>query len=306
MPSLRSQQALTDSSSIAKSSVEGYDLFSLIRKTNGDFQSAQQLSQQIGPIIAFPTYVTHFVEPLADDAIRRLARQFQLRVLALLEPSPTMRESSGMSFGPSENGDNLFIFRVSQAVPAHAPTLDQVRDKVLADAKLVAAYDLAKADAAKFIATAQSQKLHLKKSAEAANKPLITTGLFGTRSTSIERYALPAGESVSLFINGAFSLLSAGPVGDPHPVGTFDLQPTATVLAAEINQVQPGWTPQSLPTEQLFASLGSEFRYAEILRYLWLRVDDVLARTGWKPAEGAKSPQAPAPTEPPLNPLGGA
>ena len=302
---LRSLKQLSDSGEISKTAVEGYDLLSIYRMTN-DIQAAQQISQQISPLINFPVYATNFALPFANDQVRQYSRQFRLRVLALYEPSPVMREKAG-DFSMRAASSNAFIYRIAEAEPAHAPPLADVRDQVIADAKLVEAYKAAGDAAAVFFKNAQEKKLTLQAAAVEAGKPVITTGLFDPRLPDIENFKSPSPGSSQIFITGAYALLNRGNPSSPHPMNPLDFKPAATAFIGEINQIKPRWTADTLPTQQINASVRIDQGISMELRRAWYSAQDIVARTHYIPQAAPRKPAGPPPQQqPPINPMGAA
>jgi hypothetical protein len=310
----RSAKQLADWAPIAKAMVEGFDFGRLFMAMQNNLIN-QALFQDLIQRARFSNYVTRMVEPLAADDDRRAARMVNMRVLSLYEPSPILRgeaeSSSAAAAGSSAPRiDNLFIFRVTQAEPAHAPPKEAVIEQVTADARLVDAYNLARQDAAKLAETAHGSGAHLAATAAANGKTLITTGLIeqqqgmgGMGATlTIPNYPLPPGATQAIFMNGAYKLVLVGGA-EAHPIGVIDLRPTGTVLVGEVNQVQPRWSGQTLPTDQLLVTAVLRSQLETVLRYRWFTLDDTIARMHWRGAEGAKKPTTPSPTQPPLNPF---
>lgn len=306
---LRSEKQLSAGGEIAASSVQGFDLMTLFRMAGGNFQSfqaIQQFKQQIDPLIRFPTYATNFVAPLSNPAVEQAARNFRLRVLALYEPSPVMEgRSMGLSLS-STPSNNAFIFRVVAAEPAHPPRLEEIKDRVLADLKLVEAQKLALAEATAFLKAVPNPHKHLDAAAAAVNRKLITSNLFSPSQPLVEKLELPAGDSSGLFVEAAYKLLNST-LGDPqHPVGVIDFKPAATVFAAEINQIQPYWTPAELPAEQLTAGAQMDRQGDGLLRMRWFDPAEIRARSRYIPSQPPKKSALPSEDSPqtPINPLG--
>ncbi len=300
---LRTLKQLTDLGEISKSAVEGHDLFSLYRMLN-DVQAAQQMSQQISPLINFPVYATNFAFPLANDQVRQVARQYRLRILSLYEPSPIMREKTGQFAMPGE-ASNVFIYRIVEAEPSHAPALNEVRDQVITDARLSEAYKAANDAATAFSKSAQEKKQTLQAAATEAGKPIVTTGLFDQRLPEIENFKLPSPESSQIFITAAYSLLSHGNPAAPHPINTLDLKPTATAYVGEINQIKPRWTADTLPAQQINSTVRIDQQLSMLLRRGWFNPADIMSRTHYIPMEAPRKPTVPPPAQqPPLNPMG--
>ncbi len=290
---LRTAKELAQSGPIGQSSLEGFDFMSLIRR-GVPYEQIQQLSAPA----RFANYIANFVDAFADDQTRQFAAARRLRVLNLYEPSQLF---------VSIDGDKLFIFRVSEAVPAHAPQKDDVIAQLATDVRLQDAYKLAREDAKKFLdSLLETQKTnpaaHLQQAAASAGKPMITTGLFSGQQPDVLNYKLPAGDAANIFVNGAYSVLSQGGAGQPHPAGLIDYRPGATVVIGEINQIEPTWTPETLASYQLSATAIADRQAAAVQRVQWFRFDDTSARTHYKPTappkDSSKRPRQEEQSEP--------
>src|SRR5207237_3014465 len=86
---LRTAKQLADSSSIARSSVEGYDFMSIFQQIR-----AMDQAQMIATFARFPVYVTNFVQPFAGEMVRTQAQALHLRALSLYGPFPVLRQPS--------------------------------------------------------------------------------------------------------------------------------------------------------------------------------------------------------------------
>jgi hypothetical protein len=286
---LRTDAQIAADESIAKASFEGLDLLTLFQRMNQDFQTAQQVYQQITPFISIAGYSTHFVGPLAEIQIRQLSQSLRMmRILGLYEPSPLFRESAGM-FGRPSADSSAFIFRAVAAEPAHAPRQSDVAEQVLADAKLVDAYKMALDDAAKFIEAAKSRNSHLAAFAKEQNKPLITTELLGASNIDLKDAKIPAGVASQVLVGLAYNLLNGSGPDPMHPVGTLESKAATTAFAAEINQLKPQWTPDTLTAMEVYITAGVGQLTANDLRRQWFSMPDVAARLHFVPTANSKN-----------------
>jgi hypothetical protein len=279
----RTDKQLSNAGDISNAMIEGFDIGSLYQRMQGNFQALQQVMQAA----MFPSYATNFVTPLATLQVQQEARSLGLHVMGLYEPSPLLRgRASGISLGATPSS-NSYIFRVVMAEAAHAPKLEDVREKVTEDAKLVEAYNLAAAAARDFVKGIPAPHAHLEPAATAGGKKVITTGLFDFRQPVVENLALPPGEeSAGLFVEAAYTLLNS-PVGDrQHPVGVMEYKPSATVFVGEINQVEPMWAPGELPAEQISRASYIDQQLGMSLRRAWFSPQDIMARNHYVPAKG--------------------
>jgi hypothetical protein len=274
---------------IGRSMVGGFDLQELLRATNNNYALVQYLLAQR----SFPTYVTTYVAAFATDAQEQQAHSQQLPTPGLLEPSPVLQDQSG----------NAFVFRAVQAAPSHSASKDAVYQQALDDARLKAAYQMARGHADKFIA--DSKTAYLQQTATTAKKRLFTTNFFSLNNPVIGGYTLPQGTTPTIFARAAFGLLAMGETGS-HPKGVIDLKPTATALAGEINGVQPRWDARNFPTYELEVRLAMLNEQQQNLLRSWFNFDDIERRMNFQPANAEKKGPNPSPDQeqqPPHNPL---
>ncbi len=286
---LRTAQELAENLGIGHASAD-LDFQSLFQadRTGQLFQMAYALAQ-------VPTYATSFVQPFANELIEARARMLRLRILSLFEPSAPMHNRGG---GEGAGDEATYVLRVAEAQPAHPADKNEAMDRLVADARLAAAYELGQQDAKKLLA--EAQKSGLASAAKAAGRTVITTGLIGPRSSDVEHYKLPDAEAIQAFAQGAQQLLSKGTGNPDHPVGVVDLKPTATALAAEINEIRPPWTPDALPTRQVQIGSQADREMASSVRQAWLSYPQVVERLRYQPRDAQKpsrTPAGPAPAE---------
>lgn len=284
----RTDKQLSNAGDISSAMIEGFDFGSIYQRMQGNFQALQQVMQ----MAMFPGYATNFVTPLATPQVQQAARSFGLHVLGLYEPSPLLRGRASTISIAATPSSNSYIFRVVAAEPAHAPKLEEVREKVTEDAKLVEAYNLAVAAAREFVKGIPAPHAHLESAATAGGKKVITTGLFDFRQPVVENVTLPPGEeSTGLFMDAAYTLLNS-PIGDrQHPVGVMEYKPSATVYVGEVNQVEPMWAPGELPAEQITRASYIDQQLGMSLRRAWFSPQDIMARNHYVPAKGNSSRQ---------------
>ena len=265
---------------IGRSMVGGFDLGELLRLTNNNYSLVQYMLAQR----SFPTYVTTYLAPFATDAQEQQARNQQLQTPGLLEPSPVLQDTTG----------NAFVFRVVQAAPSHPATKDSVYQQLFDDARMKAAYQMARGHAQKFIADGKAA--YLQQTAAAAQKRLFTTNFFSLGNPVIGGYTMPEGPIPAVFAKAAFGLLTTGETGS-HPKGVIDLKPTATALAGEINGVQPRWNARNFPTYELEVKLELLSEQQQSLMRSWFNFDDIERRMNFQPANAEKKNPNPAPDQ---------
>ena len=202
--------------------------------------------------------------------------------LTVLRPSEPLQGRDGTEY----------VFRVAAADPAHpADDLAAVRDRVVADARRIAAYELARADAEAFVALARESGVRsVAGSGDYAGKSVVRTGPFDAQTFSDAAYPVPA-ESRRTFLDEAYALLAL-PADLAHPVGPIALPAAGRVLAAQAEDVIPAWSTEA--ERQQLAS-----RVADALRRQLTTtgtLDPPPAPTGFDPLTGRPT----GPTEPTL------
>jgi hypothetical protein len=161
---------------------------------------------------------------------------------------------------PSTHGQDSYIFRISQFDPSHTPALDEVRDKVISDCKLAAAYKLALAAAKNLLADAQKRPWDV----ATAGMPVITTDLFRPAEIIAQPMQnsgispLKLGQQGIYFLaKEAQGLVTAAPGSDGRPVAVAEIWSSAIASVIHLQQASPMWNP-STPG---MADLGA-FRYS--------------------------------------------
>ena len=285
--------------------------------------------------LSLPRFLTSRVEAFVPEAQRKelASRGGDNKPAAVWEPSPLFHDVT----------DDAAIVRATAADPAHVPaSLDEVKDKVAADAKLAAAYEAARKAAQATLDAAKSGKWLAAVATDQKHK-VITTGLFSPASNGMST-PLPVpgydlkGPALAEFVQGAFKLLSQPPrtggsaprapstqsTTQPttatakapntpatmpvaefkeHPVGLIELPSEGKVVVAEVDQLKPTWTKD---LESFFtARTAFEARMAleQALRAAWLQYDAVTTRLGYVPAE--KRERKPQRQNQPINPFTG-
>ena len=166
--------------------------------------------------------------------------------LQLWQPSEAFRSAGGDSY----------IFRITQVDPSHTPPLAEVRDTVINDCKLSAAFKLASDAAKNLVADAQKHPW----ATVTSGMPVITTDLF--RPAEIVAHPMQNGgipplrltpQSIYLLAKDSQQLVSAVPGADGRPVDVAELWPNAIVAAIHLQQATPMWTA-SMPS---LADLGA-------------------------------------------------
>jgi hypothetical protein len=198
--------------------------------------------------IPFAVYATAFAQPLMDATLKN-SPEGGLG-LALWQPSKVVID-------PTQS--DYYFFRISAADPSHVPPMADVKDKVLADWKLSAAYETASEAAHALLSAARTGGL-ADAAKSVANKSVITTEPFQPAAILNDTSSLPVIHPLNLKAGSARDLaaatqdlLSAPATSANHPVAVAELPPDAVVSVIELNAATPLWTPQdrSLAEAQL-------------------------------------------------------
>jgi hypothetical protein len=195
-----------------------------------------------------------------------------------MQPSPPLPDALG----------NVYIFRLTDARPAEPATnLSDVRDKVEADLRKAAGYELAKAAAKPALEAAQAGGLGGQ--AMAIGKRLITTEPFNSNpyTTQLPNFGpgitlTPA--AVRDFAEQAFGLLAQyNPTANPNPVKLIELPEDGKLYVAQLTKITPQWDATTFYSRWLDITTGLRQALASGLRNDWFNYDAVIQRTGYKP-----------------------
>ena len=223
---------------------------------------------------SFANYVLQAAEPLMPVPQRADAGD----VLTLLEPSQPVEDADG----------NVYLFRLTDAQPAHAPAnLAEVREQVEQDVRTARAYEKAVEDAKKLLEAAK--KGGLAQAAATAGKKVITTGtishgFYGMGPTTIPNY--PTSPESRMMLAGQGSLLLSEATPDaPHPVAMVPLPEDRKVVVAELGNIT-----NRLPEDQAYLTrIGvahqMEFQQAQDLAAEWFTAPAVKARMQYRPLD---------------------
>ncbi len=228
------------------------------------FKTAQQLSQIEGigkslcnQEVDFPEYATQLFQPWLNDQLKNS----QLASLAIVQWQP--------SNPLQDEQDNVFIFRISGSQAAHAPALADVRDQVIQDWKISAAYDKAVEAGHILFSAAQAQGLDAAAASSAKGSSPIVTEMFspqeilsGNSPPTISPLNLRP-DSVRELADAAQQLLTTPPGHNGRPQLLAELYPDRIVSVIELHKAKPAWDSQdeSLLTMEIMRQL----RQAEAL-----------------------------------------
>jgi hypothetical protein len=190
---------------------------------------------------------------------------------------------------------NYYFFRITEAEPAHIPPMADVKDKVLSDWKLAAAYDMANDAAHALLADARNRGLAAAAKAD-GNKTVITTDPFQPASILSNTSAPPTIRPLNFkptsareLALAAQQLLSTPATSGSRPVNLAELHPDALIAVIELNAATPLWTAQN----RTLAEAQVIYRWTtENEADLWSQLCDYGAlaqRLDFRPDEGNKS-----------------
>jgi hypothetical protein len=220
---------------------------------------------------SFPNYVLQSAEPLMPVP----SKADEAAVLSLLEPSQPLEDADG----------NFYLFRLTDAQPAHAPSgLAEVRDQVEADYRAARAYERAVEEARQFAEAAK--KDGLAQAAAAAGRQVIATGsigrgMFGLPPTTIPNYPTTP-ESRQALIGQAYQLLSEATPQAPHPVAVVSLPEEHKVVVAELGNVTSTMPPEQAYLVRLSIARELEFQQAQDLAADWFNAEAIRNRLNYK------------------------
>lgn len=241
--------------------------------------------------LPFPAYAT-----MTDESRKAALRDNPglPPVLALWQPSQTLRSMTGISF----------VFRVTERSPAHTPkTMAEAGvERVTKDYISEQAMILATKEGASFVESAAKQGFF--NAASAAKKNVVDTGFISPMQPVAMGLHLTDQEN-SVFINQATkTLLEMRGAGEAKPVAAIAVPRGGRVIVAQLDQVREGWTPEQLPLAELQVTRRATYEMVGKMEEQWFRYPNVVARTSYESSEPRKSsssddsdkPAAPSPT----------
>ncbi len=214
--------------------------------------------------LPFSRFVTEYAGPfLSDEAKKKIPPEVRPE---LWQPTPIF---------VGDARAKTIIARVTAADPAHVPaSVDEVRQAVIDDVKIAAAYEVAKLAAGKAVESANSGQW-LQGVANAENRLMISTKPISLAGGSITEYEV-SDRSKRAFFDGALNLLTlpqrsgaaTKPAPTSRPVAKSTTQPTTqsttkpatqTAAATKPAATQPT-TVASITTQPTTAPISSAFK----------------------------------------------
>jgi hypothetical protein len=189
---------------------------------------------------------------------------------------------------------NVYIFRTTDAQPAEpARNLDEVREKVEQDLKMVAAFDLAQTAAGPILESARGGSML--SAAMASGKRVITTPPFNSNPYTTTPPDL--GPDIKLspkgqhdFAEQAFMLLSVyNPSTNPTPAKLITLPEDGKVYVAQLSKVSARWDANTFYTADLSVRADMHQLLASDLRRNWFDYDAAAKRLDYQPNASQKA-----------------
>ncbi|MDB5354090.1 MAG: hypothetical protein JWN24_543 [Phycisphaerales bacterium] len=247
----------------------------------GEWSDAKALAKQPGIGYArageqqFPDYAAKESAPFTFDPARKPGD-----LLQVLQPSEQL----------SDYSENAYVFRLTDASPAHSADLAEVRARVESDAQLQAGYAAAQTAARQLADVAG--KDGLSKAAVASRRVVISTGPFGFNSPY--SFEIPNFEgdpaSTRALMARAHDLLSQATPGNPHPVAVVEMPGGRKVLVAELADVTLDIPADELAMVKLQQTAQEQSQITEQLAHGWFNYDAVTKRLNYKPEDAEKTP----------------
>lgn len=256
-------------------------------------KTAQQLSllEGIGKSVCnqevgFAAYATRLFQPWLTDQQKN--SQAAALAIAQWQPSNPLQDEQ----------DNVYVFRISGSEAAHTPVLADVKDQVINDWKISAAYDKAVEAGHILLSAAQTQGLDAAAAAAKRSSPIVTdlfnpqAILAGSSAPTISPLYLQP-DSARELANAAQQLLTTPPGWGGRPQLLADLYADRIVSVIELHEAKPAWDSQneSLLTMKIMRTLRQEDSFP--LDQQLYTVQAVSDRLDYHPATESKSAQSP-------------
>jgi hypothetical protein len=189
---------------------------------------------------------------------------------------------------------NAYIFRITNAQPAEpARSLDDMREKVEQDLKMVAAFDLAQTAAGPILESTRGGSML--SAAMASGKHVITTPPFNSNPYTTQPPDL--GPEIKLspkgqrdFAEQAFTLLSVfNPSTNPSPAKLITLPEDGKVYVAQLSKVSARWDANTFYTADMSVRADMHQLLAGDLRKDWFDYDAAAKRLNYQPDASQKS-----------------
>jgi hypothetical protein len=235
--------------------------------------SAEVPSANLG--VGFPYYAVRLFQPWLSDA----DKNSRLGALAIAQWQPSNPIADSQS--------NLYVFRISGSEASHLPAMSDVKDQVVADCKITAAYAKALQIGKLLFSSADSLGLD---TAVGRTKlpPLIVTEPFSPeaiatgRAPAVIEPLILSTDSARELASVSQQLLTTAPTKDNHRQLLAELYADRTVAVIELREAKPAWDADTKPmfTAQVTALLERQQQIP--LELSLFKPDAVISRVGYQ------------------------
>ncbi len=262
-------------------------------KTEEQLAQIPSIGQAVCPlaggnqVLPFTAYAIELFQPLMSDAAKNSS--FEALALAPWQPSNPLADDAQRK---------LYVFRISGSDPAHTPPLADVKQQVVDDWKINAAYAKALEAGHLLLSSAQRQGLDAAAAEAHLSSPIVTDPF--NPSAVLSDNAPPTIAPLNLtpdsareLASAALQLLTTAPGGDNRPQLLAQLYADRIVPVIELYQAKPVWDSQdkSLITMSLMERLRQEQRMPLEAQLCTLQA--VSDRVGYLPATSSKAGGSP-------------
>jgi hypothetical protein len=280
---------------LAENIQRDFKVLPTVRSLQEEFRDAEALralsnvgQARAGNQMRLPEYLTTRAEAFAPADERN-----DPDVLSRFEPSQPLRDDI----------DNIYIVRVTDAEPAHAPKdMSLVAEAVKNDYVAAQSFERAKEAAAKLLA-ASEQAGSLTEGAKTMGRNVVAVGPVSSRpNQEIPNFPLTSPSSEQ-FVREAFKLLSRAatqPAGK-QPLTIIELPQAGRVVVVELAGVKPAYEGQSeaIAMGRVRQGIASELR--QMFELQWFDPANIRDRLDYESDDNAQAaPAAPAQPRPPM------
>ncbi len=214
-------------------------------KTQEQLAQIPGIGQSFSPVsgsnqnLPFPLYATDLFQPMMSDAAKNSS--FSALALAAWQPSNPLEDQAER---------NVYVFRISGSDPAHTPPIADVKDQVIADWKINAAYEKALEASHLLLSSAQRQGLDAAAAEAHLSTPVVTdlfnpaSVLSGNRPAAIPPLNLTP-DSARELAGAAQQLLSTVPGANNRPQLLAELHADRIISVIELHEAKPMWDSQN-------------------------------------------------------------
>ena len=229
-----------------------------------------------GSYVDFPFYAVRLFQPWLSDADKNSQRG----ALAIAPWQPS---------NPIEDPEhNLYVFRISGSEAEHGPVLSDVKDQVVADCKISAAYAKALQIGKLLLSSANNLGLDVAVGRTKLPPPILTDSFspeairMGRAPAVIEPLIL-ASDSARELAGISQQLLTTAPTKDNRRQLLAELYADRTVAVIELREAKPAWDAETKPmlAAQVTELLEREQRIP--LELSLFKPEDVVSRLDYKP-----------------------